>query len=57
MRQRLKGYSRYYIQEIEGYEVMVKQFMLKKGVEFMEEPNYQIQKNGNGLDVIRKVQL
>lgn len=45
------------LEEIEDYEYMVKQLMLKEGIQFMEEPDFQIQKAGSELEVMKKVQV
>lgn len=44
-------------QEVEDVAKKKRTVRIKEGVQFMEEPNYQIQKSGLELEVIKKVEL
>lgn len=39
------------LEVIDGYEDMVKRYMMKNGVKYMDEPNYQIEKNQDEITV------
>ena len=43
------------LENIPDYNSMVKKYMMKQGVEFMNEPNYKIFKNGNEVRVTKSI--
>lgn len=42
------------VEKIEGYEDMVKKYMIENEVKYMEEPNYQVIEDSNGIRIEKK---